>query len=351
MRHKARLVNNLPAEAKVVRVYRPSVPICFLAALWFAWPSIGAGWLRAADERMPTEPSRAAATKIGEATPRESRFNLDVNLVLVNVSVMTPMGRSLTGLGKQHFRIFEDSDEQEIAYLASEDAPISVGIIFDCSGSMGQKMAKSREALGEFFRTANPQDEFFLIELSERPRLMVDFTSRPEEIQDRIASIQPKGLTALLDSIHLGLSQMKQAKKPRKALLIISDGGDNFSRYTESEVRRLVKESDVQIYAIGMYEPASIRGRTPEELSGPDLLTELAEQSGGRQFAATRLSELPDIASQISLALRNQYLLGYIPTNAKKDGKWRRIHVKLNGPHGAPPRRVSAKQGYYAPAQ
>jgi Ca-activated chloride channel family protein len=158
-------------------------------------------------------------------------------------------------------------------------------------------------------------------------------------------------VTALLDSIHLGLNQMKRATKPRKALLIVSDGGDNFSRYTESEVKRLVKESDVQIYAIGIYEPASIRGRTPEELSGPDLLTELAEQSGGRQFAAKSLSELPDIASQISLALRNQYLLGYIPTNPRKDGKWRRIHVKLNGPHGTPPRRVFAKQGYYAPAQ
>ena len=180
---------------------------------------------------------------------------------------------------------------------------------------------------------------------------MSDFTTRLEEIQNRLTFTQAKGRTALLDAIYMGLNKMKQAKHQKRALLIISDGGDNSSRYTEREIKNLVKEADVQIYAIGIYEPVASRGRTAEELAGPGLLQEVSEQTGGRQYPVENLNELPDVAAQIGIVLRNQYVIGYIPKNQSKDGKWRRILVKLVQPKGMPPLRVFSKQGYYAPAQ
>ena len=216
---------------------------------------------------------------------------------------------------------------------------------------MGQKLAKSRQAVSQFFKTANPQDEFFLIQFNDRPELVMGFTTRLEEIQNRLTFTQAKGRTALLDAIYMGLNQMKQGKNPKKAILVISDGGDNSSRYTEREIKNLVREADVQIYAIGIYEPIGSRGRTAEELSGPGLLSEVAEQTGGRQYPVENLNELPDIAANIGIALRNQYVIGYIPTNQAKDGKWRRISVKLNQPRGMPQLRAFAKLGYYAPSQ
>ena len=317
-------------------------------------PSLGFGLQGlgpATDEKVAIAPRPKAPPKEPELKRRESTFRLDVSLVLVNVTVTDPMSRLVTGLEKSHFRVFEDKEEQKIAHFGAEDAPLSVGVIFDCSGSMGQKLAKSRQAVSQFFKTANPQDEFFLVQFNDRPELAMGFTSKLEEIQNRLTFTQAKGRTALLDAIYLGLNQMKQAKNPKKALLIISDGGDNSSRYTEREIRNLVKEADVQIYSIGIYEPISSRGRTAEELSGPVLLTEVSEQTGGRQFPVENLNELPDIAAKIGIELRNQYVLGYIPSNQQKDGKWRRIQVRLNQPRGMPPLRAFWKLGYYAPSQ
>jgi len=306
--------------------------------------------LAAADEKVKVEPRPKATPKQDELKQRESTFRLDVNMVLVPVSVVTPLGQLVTGLEKENFKITEDKEEQKIAHFGSEDSPLSLGIVFDASGSMGQKLSKSRQAVAQFFKTANPQDEFFLVQFNDRPQLVVPFTTRLEEIQNRLTFTQAKGRTALLDAIYLALNNMKQAKNPKKAILIISDGGDNSSRYTEREVKNLVKEADVQIYAIGIFEPVSSRGRTAEELSGPSLLSEVAEQTGGRQYPVENLNELPDVAANIGLALRNQYVIGYLPTNQTKDGKWRRITVKLVQPKGMPQLRAFAKLGYYAPS-
>jgi VWFA-related protein len=216
---------------------------------------------------------------------------------------------------------------------------------------MGHKLEKSRLAVAQFFKTANPEDEFFLVQFSDSAGLIQPFTRNLEEIQNRLTFTQSKGRTALLDAIYLGLHEMKRAKNPRKALLVISDGGDNNSRYTEGEIRNLVKEADVQIYAIGIYEPVASRGRTPEEANGQGLLTEIAEQTGGRQYPVDNLNELPDVAAKIGVELRNQYVLGYSPQNQERDGKYRHVQVKLIQPRGMPPLRPFWKQGYYAPVQ
>jgi Ca-activated chloride channel homolog len=272
----------------------------------------------------------------------------DVDLVLVPVTITDPMNRLVTGLEKENFSLTDNGQMQEIRHFSSEDAPVSLGVIFDVSGSMSNKIDKSREAVVEFFRTANPEDEFFVITFSEKPEVLADFTTSVEDIQDKLVYAVPKGRTALLDAIYLGMNRMRKAKHQKKALLIISDGGDNHSRYTEGEIKALVKEADVQIYAIGLYDRDF---KTPEEREGPQLLAELSDVTGGRTFTIGNTNELADVATKIGIELRNQYVLGYRPTNPTRDGKWRKIKVKLNPPKGLPPLHVYAKTGYYAPTE
>jgi Ca-activated chloride channel family protein len=283
-------------------------------------------------------------------TPIKPRagLKLDVDMALVNVTVTDPYNRLVTGLEPDNFRVFEDNIEQEVVTFSAEDVPISIGVIFDFSGSMANKVAKAREAAVEFFKTANPQDEFFLVSFNERAELTSAFTNSVEDLQSRLMMTAPKGRTALLDAIYLGLSQMRGAHNAKRALLILSDGGDNHSRYNESDIKRLVKEADTQLYAIGIFDPLGYRNRTPEELNGPSLLSEVTEMTGGRVFAVEKLEELPDIASKIGMELRNQYVLGYHPSNKVRDARWRKIKIKLRAPKGLPPLTVYAKTGYYA---
>jgi len=257
------------------------------------------------------------------------------------------MNRPVTGLEKHNFKVFEGKELQDIRHFSGEDVPVSLGVIFDTSGSMSSKFDRAREAITEFFRTANPQDEFFMIAFSDKPEELSDFTSSVEDIQGKLLYTTPKGRTALLDAIYLGISKMRQAKYQKKALLIISDGGDNRSRYTESEIKSLVKEQDVLIYAIGIYDHYF---PTDEERLGPQLLSDITEVTGGRAFTVDNPNDLGDIATKIGIELRNQYVLGYRPKNLVSDGKWHKVKVKLVPPKGLPPLQVHAKAGYYAPS-
>ncbi|HUI84026.1 MAG TPA: VWA domain-containing protein [Candidatus Binatia bacterium] len=272
----------------------------------------------------------------------------EVDLVLVPVTITDPMNRLVTGLEKDNFQLTDNGQPQQIRHFSSEDAPISLGVIFDISGSMTDKIDKSRQAVVEFFRTANPQDEFFLITFSEQPEVLVDFTSSIEDIQNKLVYAIPKGRTALLDAIYLGINRMRNAHYERKALLIISDGGDNHSRYTEGEIKSMVREADIQIYGIGLFDRDF---KSPEEREGPALLSDITEVTGGRTFVISSPSELADVATKIGIELRNQYVLGYRPSNPAHDGKWRKIKVRLNPPKGLPPLHVYAKTGYYAPTE
>ncbi|MGE0405800.1 MAG: VWA domain-containing protein, partial [Candidatus Korobacteraceae bacterium] len=208
-------------------------------------------------------------------------LRVDVDLVLIPVTITDPMNRLVTGLERDNFDLFEGGKKQQIQHFSSEDSPISMGVIFDMSGSMGDKMEKAREAVVEFFRTANPQDEFFMVSFSDRPEVLSDFTQSIEEIQGKLLYTIPKGRTALMDAIYLGLNNMRQARHQKKALLIISDGGDNHSRYTSGEIKGLVREADVQVYAIGIF---SSTPSTMEERLGPQTLAEITDLTGGRTF-------------------------------------------------------------------
>jgi Ca-activated chloride channel family protein len=309
---------------------------------------LGTGLWVHSQENVKISP-RPKPVEKSEVLPK-AEIRIDSNLVLVPVTVIDPMNRFVTGLEKENFKIFDDKKEQPITQFSNEDAPLSVGVIFDCSSSMGHKLEKSRLAVTQFFKTANPEDEFFLVQFSDSANLIQPFTRNLEEIQNRLTFTQSKGQTALLDAIYLGLHEMKKSSKnPRKALLLISDGGDNNSRYTETEVKNLVKEADVQIYAIGIYETGAGRSRTPEEASGPALLTEIAEQTGGRQYTVENLNELPDVAAKIGIELRNQYMLGYSPQNQVRDGKYHHVKVTLVQPRNMPLLRAFFRLGYYAP--
>ena len=286
---------------------------------------------------------------VSESGPKPMKVN--VNLVLVPVTIMDGMNRLVQGLDRNSFQVLEGKIEQQIRYFSSEDAPVSMGIILDISGSMKSKLDRAREAVVRFINDANPDDEFFMVTFSDKPELVSDFTQNVEDIQGKLLYAAPKGRTALLDAIYMGIAKMRQAKHQRKALLIISDGGDNHSRYTEREIVSLVKEADVMIYGIGIYNHYF---PTQEEMLGPELLRSISEVTGGTSFSIDDPNDLVDAAKSVGIMLRNQYLLGYRPAATKKDGKWHKIKIifrrpkklKLPGTF-----HVYARSGYYAAAE
>ena len=272
-------------------------------------------------------------------------------LVQIPVAVTDLSNRFVLGLQKEDFHLFEDGVEQNIARFSGEDAPMSVGLVFDESGSMGYKLRTSQAAVAQFMKTMSTEDEVFLVEFSNIAKLSVGFTSYPQRIEKALTAAQPAGLTAMLDAISLGLREMKEARNSRKAIVVISDGGDNNSHYTSAQIEALVRAADVQVYAMGVFESTFSLGASPEEVSGPRLLSEIATQTGGRAFAAALMDDLPSVAARIAVELRNQYVLGYYPKNQTRDGKYRKIEVKVSQPSGVSTLKPHWRQGYYAPSQ
>jgi Ca-activated chloride channel family protein len=299
------------------------------------------------------EPSTPATivprAKAGEtAAPLPgANIRVDSNLVLIPVSVADALNRPVTGLDQEVFEIAEDKVKQRITSFGGEDAPLSVGIVFDTSGSMSSKLGQARQAVSELFKVANPEDEAFLVEFNDRPEVAMPFTHNLDDIRARLVFTKAKGRTALLDGALLGLRTMKKAKNPRRALIVISDGVDNSSRYTQSELKNVVKEADVQIYSIALYSNPNDR----EELMGVDLLRNISEPTGGRIFVVANVNDLPDVAGKIGIELRNQYVLGYSPSNGARDGRYRKVAVKIIQQRGLPPLHASWRTGYYAPTQ
>jgi Ca-activated chloride channel family protein len=284
------------------------------------------------------------APRLRPETMPVADLRVDVPLALIPVHVTTELGASVMNLKQENFRIFEDGVEQKITNFSSEDAPVSIGLLFDASGSMRNKIRKSAEAAAAFFRTANVDDEFFLVEFNDRAKLAVPFTRDANLIYQRIVRTKPLGRTSLLDAIHMALTQMKDAKNLRKAIVILSDGGDNRSRYTESEIKSAMREADVQVYALGIYDPDDQPKRTPEEKNGPKLLGELAHQTGGRDFTVRNLEDLPSVCERIGNELRNQYVIGYAPASAD-DAGYRHVKVTV-ATSEMPPLHVYHRQGY-----
>lgn len=272
------------------------------------------------------------------ASRTAGNIRLDVKVVLIPVSVTDIWDRPITGLCQQDFHLYEDNVEQKIAYLSNEEAPASVGLIFDASGSMANKLETSIAAIDQFFKTTLPGDEFLLVRFSDRPHLMTGFTDDIGEISGWLHSIRAGGWTALHDAIYLGVQKMKKAKNARRALLILSDGGDNNSRYSAPEIRNLVREADVRVYSVGL-----LLGL----LQGSRLLEKISEETGGRMIKVRKLDELPSAIEKLSRDLRSQYVLGYYSSNPQNDGRYRKVRVQVNQPTV----HATWRHGYYAPAE
>ena len=283
---------------------------------------------------------------------RASPPNLRVNtsLVLVPVSVTDASNRPVLGLDKSSFRVFDNNVEQQLTSLAFEDTPVAIALVFDMSGSMRPKIRKSRLAIVRFLEMANPEDEFCLVEFSDGVRLAKSWTPDPSEITDSLATTVPRGRTALLDAIALGLREVKKSTKPRKAVVIVSDGGDNRSRLTEAELRAMARESDALIYAMGIFEGMGTQ-LSLEELAGPGLLEEITEASGGRLFPVSDVNHLPEIAARIGVELHNNYVLAYSPSGMQHDGRHHRVRVQVLPQSGSSPLNVDWRAGYRAPMQ
>jgi Ca-activated chloride channel family protein len=270
------------------------------------------------------------------------------NLVMVPVTVTDDRNRPVVGLDQENFRLFENKKPQDIKNFSTEDTPVSIGILVDTSGSMAAKLDRAREAVQQFCEASNPQDEFFLITFADRPQLETDFTTHSDDIPNQLMTVHSRGRTSLLDGIYLALRKMRDARYARKALLIISDGGDNHSRYTERDIQAAVRESDVGIYAIGTYDRWA---SSQEELLGPELLKKVAGATGGFAYSLENAAELPAVTRNIGARLRHQYVLAYAPQAAPQDGKWHKISVKLRLPKKFAFLHVDARSGYYAGAQ
>jgi Ca-activated chloride channel homolog len=299
-------------------------------------------WVAAGSDLFAQFAMREPIGPSAEFSRPQAHIRADKNLVLVPVSVVDQNERPVVGLQRSDFRVFDNRTEQSIESLSMDDAPLAVGIVFDTSGSMSRKLRRSRMAVKAFLDLANPEDEFLLVEFNDRPTLSVPFTNDPLQIESRLSGAESRGNTALLDAISFGLVQIKKSATSRKALLLISDGGDNHSRYRAKELARVISESDVSIYALGIYNSAA----TLEERAGPNLLRWLAEQTGGREYSVDE-RELPDIAAKIGIQLRNQYVLGFSPGSESRDGRYHALQVKVRPPR-LPHLAASWRLGYYA---
>jgi Ca-activated chloride channel family protein len=295
-------------------------------------------------------PVRSRENRPSETSFPEPTLRIDSSLVLIPAQVTTREGSPLMDLKRNDFRLYEDGAEQAITYFAKDDAPVSIGFLLDSSGSMKNKKQKSSEAAAAFFKTANSEDEFFLIEFDDRPKLAVPFTRNTDLLFQQISRARPYGRTSLFDAIHMAVSVMKSARHSRKALVIVSDGGDNRSRHTFTAIKSDVLEADVQLYAMGIFDPEGASQGSREEAEGPQLLDQLAELTGGRHFPVLDLATLADVSTRIGQLLRNQYLLGYNPTNASRDGRYRGVKLDLAAPVDAG-MHVQYRKGYYAPQQ
>ncbi|MGI8567413.1 MAG: VWA domain-containing protein [Pyrinomonadaceae bacterium] len=339
----------------VIEVAHVSLLVIFSVALAAA----PASFAQQQGEQKKEKPTPAitgeSTTKPESQTPPRSLGEVDhdkpvivnADLITLTVTVTDMYGRFVTGLGQKAFSIFDEKQQQDITFFSDEDAPVSLGVIFDVSGSMnGDKISRSRQALMRFIETSHTSDEYFLIGFNSRAQLLLDRTRNSDALLDKLTFIQTKGQTALYDACYLGVEKVTRGTHPKRAVLLISDGQDNSSRYTFSELRRLLKESDVIIYAVGIlsgHDDGSSLG-----IAGRSILEELAGVSGGKAFFPGTAAEMNDTFERIALELRNQYSIGYRPANFTTDGKWRKIKIKVQPPRGLPRLFVRSKEGYYA---
>jgi Ca-activated chloride channel family protein len=334
------------------------VPLSLLALLLVILPT--GSWAQdKLEHKIPIDPATAKPVETPPAEEQKEQKEqkqgneiagpviVNTDLITFTVTVTDTYGRYVSGLGKNAFTVMDDKKPQEITFFSDDDSPVSVGVIFDVSGSMGgDKIRRARDALSKFIQTSHDSDEYFLIAFNSRAQLLLDKTRDGNAVLDKLTFVQTKNNTALYDACYLGVEKVQRGAHPKRALLLISDGQDNNSRYTFNELRRLLKESDVTLYGIGILSGNDAGSSLGME--GQSILDDLASVSGGKAFFPRSAPEMDDIFEQIALELRHQYSIGYKPTDFANDGHWHRIKVKVTPPRGLPRLFVRSKEGYYA---
>jgi Ca-activated chloride channel family protein len=328
-----------------------SCPVVLIIVIF----TIACSGVVSAQDKSPQQPGSEPASqptppKVDSPAPGQQIDGpviVNTDLITFTVTVTDTYGRYVSGLGKNAFTVLDEKKPQEITVFSDDDAPFSVGVIFDVSGSMsGDKIKRAREALSKFIQTSHNSDEYFLIAFNQRAQLLLDKTRDGNAVLDKLTFVQTRNNTALYDACYLGVEKVQRGAHPKRALLLISDGQDNNSRYTFSELRRLLKESDVVLYGVGILSGGDANSQMGME--GQGILDELASVSGGKAFFPRSNAEMDDIFEQIALELRHQYSIGYKPVNFSNDGRWHKIKVKVTPPRGLPHLFVRAKEGYYA---
>jgi Ca-activated chloride channel family protein len=320
--------------------------------VWFGYAVlliVTAGLTALAQLKPPNEifgsPQSSQTTSIRSATSNEEQVIVNTDLVTLTVSVADPDGRYVPGLNRVDFSVTDNKIPQEIGFFSDADLPVSVGIVFDVSGSMsGKKIERAKEALSSFIQTSHPDDEYFLIGFSSQPQLLLDKSRDGEAVIKKLSLVEPHGSTALFDASYLALERVTRGVYPKRVILIISDGQDNNSRYTFSDLRRSLMESDVAVYAIGINVGVGVG----PAMYGNLVLDELASVSGGKVFFPRNSTQMTEVLEQIALELRHQYSIGYRPSNFTVDGKWHRVRVKVMPPRELKRVFVRSREGYYA---
>jgi len=295
--------------------------------------------------KQPPAPVAPSSTTTGTPIDDGGVTIINADLITLNVTLTDIYGRYITGLSKEAFTVLDDKVPQEITFFSDEDVPVSLGVIFDVSGSMGRdKIQRARDALQHFIETSHAKDEYFLVGFNQRAQLLLDRTRDSDALLAKLTFVETKGSTALYDACYLGVEKVTRGAHQKRALLVISDGQDNSSRYTFSELRRMLKETDVLIYGVGIIDG----GGSTLDMGGQAILDELASVSGGKAFFPDSKAEMNEIFERIAIELRHQYSIGYKPANFTNDGKWHKVKVKVDPPRGLPRLFVRAKEGYYA---
>lgn len=323
---------------------------CLVSAyvLFLASSPVNSQTKQSSPSPQPTpQPAVTKSTSGSGSIQSDEPLVVNTDLITMTVTVTDQYGRYVSGLTKKTFAVFDNKEEQAIEYFSDDDAPVTVGVIFDVSGSMsGDKLSKARTALSRFIETSHNMDEYFLVGFNSRAQLLLDRTRDGNAVLDKLTYVETKGQTALYDACYLGVEKVTRGAHQKRAVLLISDGQDNNSRYTFSELRRLLKESDVVVYSIGILggnDPGSALGMT-----GQATLDELSSVSGGKAFFPNTAAEMDEIFERIALELRHQYSIGYRPENFVNDGKWHKLKVKVTPPRGLPRLFVRSREGYFA---
>jgi len=329
-----------------IRIKRHSGIGCLVLFCLISCPALLVGQSND-DVHIVPRTSAQAGPQGRESQTSANRLRVNVEMVLVPVTVTDTKNHPVVDLAKQNFKLFEGEREEPIQYFNTEDAPLSVGILVDLSSSMANKIDAVRLAADEFFKNANPDDDYFVITFADKPKLLANTTQSADDIHSALARATPKGNTALADAIYMGLAKLRNAKYARKALLVISDGGDNNSRHSLRQIKKIARESDAQIYAIDVCDaPALLFTEKLEERFGRQWLTEITESTGGRTIALDNPAGIPDAAARASLELRNQYILGYRPAPAVENHEWRKIKVRVTRSQDFLPLQVYYRTGY-----